>query len=217
MLGTLSVPEPVMLNVPLPEDVLPEPVPLAVTLRDPVVPAKFPVPVVKAMVAGPLDGTPAKTCASSDKEPVNVPVSVPVVPLVIVNVTGTEPANAAEARVKFELNVPLPMFVRLTVPLAEMLLFELVPDPVTIKVVLTVPAWTAAQKSAAASSPLSDRLSKLGLPQNAELRIRARSLVLADMLLANANVARASLSRGCPSMNASSCVSPELAPGSSPT
>jgi len=139
--GMVSVPEPVMLKVPLPDPLAPVPVPDAVTLKVPVAPAKPSVPLEKEMVAGPLVfGVPARTCASSVSEPVSSPVSVPVgLPLVIVMVIGAEPDSRAVARVKFELNVPVPMLVRVAVPVAEMLPPELVPLPVIVSVLLMAP------------------------------------------------------------------------------
>ena len=67
-----------IVKVPAPDEVVPVPVPEAVTLKLPAAFANPPVPLVIAMVAGPLAlESPARTCASNVNEAVNVPVSAP--------------------------------------------------------------------------------------------------------------------------------------------
>ena len=145
--GIMSDPGPTKLKVPPPDPVVPVPVPVAITLNVPVVPANPPVPLVTVMVAGPLDGVPAKTWASRVIEPVMVAVSVPVgAPLVMVRVSGAEPERAALTKEKFELRVPVPIPDRVTGPVAEILPPELVPVPLTVRVVATVAPCAPAQR-----------------------------------------------------------------------
>jgi hypothetical protein len=129
------------MKVAEPDVVVPVPVPEAVTVKLPVVFAHPPVPLVMAMVPGPLSlGLPARIPANSDTEAVNVPVSVPVVlPVVTVRVIGTLP----EIRlVKGALALKVPLAVRppekARVPEAETLVPLVVPDPLIVMVVFTV-------------------------------------------------------------------------------
>ena len=130
-----------IVKVPEPADVVPVPVPEAVTLKVPVVFANPPVPLVIVMVPGPLAvESPARTPANSANEAVNVPASVPVVPpVVMVKVTGTLP-DSRLARPAVMLKLPLAVSppVKLTVPVAETVPVLMVPDPLTVMVVLTV-------------------------------------------------------------------------------
>src|ERR1700684_4309131 len=121
-----------MLNVPAPEVVVPVPVPAAVTLKEPVVPAKPPVPLVMAMVPGPLAlDSPNSTSSRRVRDALNVPVRVPVVlPVVIVNVIGIVPDSRAAAPAD-ALNVPLAVRPpeNATVPDAVTVVVLIAPDP----------------------------------------------------------------------------------------
>jgi hypothetical protein len=97
--------------------------------NEPVAPAKFPVPPVT--VADPVP-EPLSIVAGT----VRVPVIVPVVPLVKVIVYGA--VNVV--RLKVAVNVPLPMFVKVAVPLTATPVAPIEPVPFTVNVVFVVAA-----------------------------------------------------------------------------
>src|SRR5580698_6598020 len=126
-----------MLNEPEPDPVVPAPVPATVTAKEPVAPAKPLVPLVIAIVPGPLAvGVPAKTCKSSDGEAESVPVSVAVeVPAVTFRFTGTVPVKVTGfVKLKAEPKVPSPANApaKERLPLAVIVPAELAPLPVIV-------------------------------------------------------------------------------------
>jgi hypothetical protein len=90
-----------------------------------------------------------------------VPVSVPVVPLVSVMVNGVG-ALAYVFRFRFALNVPLPMFVRVAVPVSAIVEDDRLPVAFTVIVVVVgVAAYAPRHASMARVKPANVRVKSL--------------------------------------------------------
>jgi hypothetical protein len=118
-----------MVNPEMPTDA--EPVRLG---KDPVAPAYAPVPPVT--VNEPVIGPPARADAGTE----NAPVIVPPEASVMVKLPG-----AVEVRLSVPLKVPFPMLVKVAGPVNVIAAPMLPVALVTVKVVLMVAAWAAAQ------------------------------------------------------------------------
>src|SRR5215471_16181961 len=104
--------------------------------NEPVAPAYVPVPPVTVAEPLPEVAAPVSSVAGIERVPVMVPP--PPESVMVKGALTVVPVMAVRETV--ELNVPLPILIKLAVPVADALVPEMVSVAVTVNVVLTVAA-----------------------------------------------------------------------------